>query len=276
MLEIGYIKVIPFAFEVVLSQYFDYEHIAHVHPRTLGEYRLVEASAERIVYDQIWPAGWNGRRKTSQVEQRFLPPDAIEFAFLEGLHRGIRVHTRLYDLGDRTRVEETYLLPMPNWGWLKPLIRPFIMQSIERIWKEDMDVGVCYGGWPGIQKRPVALPVPERPVLPLQGRHFLGRAADFPPGSARVFVLEGVEIVLFHRDGRYRAMENRCTHTGGPLSRGTVAGDAVICPWHGARFDGTTGRVLCGPAKRGLQTFSVLVEGENLVLLPQWEECATR
>jgi hypothetical protein len=42
-------KVIPYPFDTVLSQHFDYEHIAHVHPGTLGECRVVHAQGHRIV-----------------------------------------------------------------------------------------------------------------------------------------------------------------------------------------------------------------------------------
>jgi nitrite reductase/ring-hydroxylating ferredoxin subunit len=275
MLEIGYTKVIPFPFEIVLSQYFDYEHIAHVHPETLGEYRLVEVSTNRIVYDQIWPALWTGKRKTSRVEQRFSPPNAIEFEFIAGLHRGVKVQTFLHDQGDATRVEESYFLPLPNWDWLKPVIRPFMMQSIERIWKEDIDVGVCYGGWPGIEGRPASHTSLTAPASPLQRRHLLGKAADFPPGSRRLVVLEGNEIALFHQQDGFWAMENRCSHTGGPLMLGAMEGEAVVCPWHGAQFDRKTGSVLCGPARRALQTYTILVEEGNLILLSPPAECVT-
>jgi nitrite reductase/ring-hydroxylating ferredoxin subunit len=36
-----------------------------------------------------------------------------------------------------------------------------------------------------------------------------------------------------------------CPHLGGPLEEAAVEDGAVICPWHGYRFDCLTGR---GPA----------------------------
>ena len=37
---------------------------------------------------------------------------------------------------------------------------------------------------------------------------------------------------------------------GGPLSEGKLEEGALVCPWHGSRFDLETGRVLDGPATR--------------------------
>ena len=48
MLSVSYSKIIPCAYDVVLSQYFDYEHIQFVHPTTLGEYHLVETRGNVI------------------------------------------------------------------------------------------------------------------------------------------------------------------------------------------------------------------------------------
>ena len=48
VLEIPYVTIIPYPFAVVLDQYFDFEHVAHVHPTSLGEYVLVENTGKRI------------------------------------------------------------------------------------------------------------------------------------------------------------------------------------------------------------------------------------
>lgn len=69
-------------------------------------------------------------------------------------------------------------------------------------------------------------------------------AAEIPPGKARAVDAGGKRIALFNVDGTFHAIDDTCTHRGGPLSEGTVEGTEVTCPWHGAVFDVTSGTVL--------------------------------
>ena len=43
-------------------------------------------------------------------------------------------------------------------------------------------------------------------------------------------------------------MGARCSHMGGPLDQGWVLGGALVCPWHGSRYDLETGRPVSGPS----------------------------
>lgn len=158
MLRLNYRKSIPYPFEVVLGQYFDYEHIEFVHPDSLGEYRLVEQDGNTIVYEHIWPRRWGPlgvRRSRSLVRHDFLPSDEMWFTFTEGRHRGTKVHTRLEKQGGITLVDETYHIPyLPDWRWLGRIIRPAVLKAVNHVWDEDLEVEVCYGGWPGVPSNP--------------------------------------------------------------------------------------------------------------------------
>ena len=54
---------------------------------------------------------------------------------------------------------------------------------------------------------------------------------------------------------------------GGPLAEGKLEGNVVQCPWHGSRFDITTGKVLRPPAVREEPTYEVKVEDNNTILV---------
>ena len=87
---------------------------------------------------------------------------------------------------------------------------------------------------------------------------------DIAPGEARGVEARGKRIALFNVDGTFHAIDDTCTHRGGPLSEGTVEGTEVTCPWHGAVFDITSGTVLGAPAPRNVAHYDVRVSGEDI------------
>jgi len=90
--------------------------------------------------------------------------------------------------------------------------------------------------------------------------------ADVPPGTSRRAVVDGVEILLCNVGGTIYAIEDVCTHDGGPLDQGMLDGACVVCPRHGATFDVRTGDALTLPAVLPVATFEVDVrDGEIFV-----------
>lgn len=93
----------------------------------------------------------------------------------------------------------------------------------------------------------------------------VGTKAEFENLEAGKLVQAGGQsIALFKQNGNYYAIENTCTHRGGPLSEGMLAGNVVTCPWHGAEFDIKTGAVLSPPAPRAVKSFPVRVSGNDV------------
>ena len=84
------------------------------------------------------------------------------------------------------------------------------------------------------------------------------------PGQAVAFTLGGQRIALFNVEGTYYAIGDTCTHRGGPLSEGYIQGTKVTCPWHGADFDLKTGDALGPPAQKGVPSYKVVVEGDEI------------
>ena len=66
--------------------------------------------------------------------------------------------------------------------------------------------------------------------------------------------------------GRYYALDDRCSHRGGPLSEGTLEGGVVTCPWHFGKFDLETGEVKGPPPIEPLRTYEVRVESGNVLI----------
>ena len=70
----------------------------------------------------------------------------------------------------------------------------------------------------------------------------------------------GRTIFMLYRDGeQVYGLDNRCSHRGGPLHRGTVEGGIATCPWHFSGFALEDGSITCGPATAPQPAFDVRV-----------------
>ena len=87
---------------------------------------------------------------------------------------------------------------------------------------------------------------------------------ELPPGAKKLVDLDGRAIALFNVDGEYFAIDDICTHDGGPLAEGELDGAEIRCPRHGARFDVRTGRALCFPAIEPVDTHAIEVRGDDI------------
>jgi nitrite reductase/ring-hydroxylating ferredoxin subunit len=92
----------------------------------------------------------------------------------------------------------------------------------------------------------------------------VAKVSEVPKGQGKLVEVSGKRIALFNVDGSVYAIDDTCTHLGGPLSDGTLEGETVTCPWHGATFDVTTGKVLSLPAPQSVQRYSVRIDGSDV------------
>lgn len=88
---------------------------------------------------------------------------------------------------------------------------------------------------------------------------------EIPPGSSKLVEVDMVRVALFNLNGDVYAIEDVCTHDGGPLVEGRVVdGCEVQCPRHGARFDIRTGAAVRFPAFEPTKTYTVRVDGRDV------------
>src|SRR5215213_2745080 len=77
------------------------------------------------------------------------------------------------------------------------------------------------------------------------------------------------KILLARVDGKFHAVGAHCPHYGAPLAEGILNGERIICPWHHACFNVTTGDLLEPPAFDALPCYQVRIENEQVfVMLP--------
>jgi 3-phenylpropionate/trans-cinnamate dioxygenase ferredoxin subunit len=89
----------------------------------------------------------------------------------------------------------------------------------------------------------------------------VGPAEELPPGEMRIVTAGPVSVGVYNLDGRYYAIEDRCSHDDGPLCEGEFDPETgvVICPRHGAEFDIRSGGALTLPAYESVTTYPVRV-----------------
>ncbi len=90
---------------------------------------------------------------------------------------------------------------------------------------------------------------------------------DIPLGKMKSFEVQHVRVVICHMDDGFYALADECTHDGAPISTGSVRGNDVVCPRHGAKFDVRSGAVTAPPAIVALDTFEVKVDGNEIYVL---------
>jgi nitrite reductase/ring-hydroxylating ferredoxin subunit len=72
----------------------------------------------------------------------------------------------------------------------------------------------------------------------------VGPASELLPGVVRA----AGRYAVGNADGELFAVTRRCRHLGADLAGGSIDEDAcLVCPWHGAKYDVTTGRMTRGP-----------------------------
>ena len=102
-----------------------------------------------------------------------------------------------------------------------------------------------------------------------------------PPGGNKVVGVDGRDIVVFHVNGEFFALLNRCPHEGAPLDKAACVarltspepgvyqrsrvGELLRCAWHGWEFDMRTGQSWFDPKRVKVRTYPVVIEdGETL------------
>jgi nitrite reductase/ring-hydroxylating ferredoxin subunit len=97
--------------------------------------------------------------------------------------------------------------------------------------------------------------------------HRLVGAAALSAGELRRVSVGQRELVLVNDGETYFLLDGRCTHKPEALlAEGLLFRGAIICPWHGYRYDVRTGRNVHPGGARALGCVPVRIEGSDLLL----------
>ena len=92
----------------------------------------------------------------------------------------------------------------------------------------------------------------------------VAKASEISIGQLKPVEVKGKRLLICHTEIGFYAVDDTCTHDDGPLADGWLEGNAIECPRHGARFDVTSGEVLCLPAAVPIKSYPVKVEGDEV------------
>jgi nitrite reductase/ring-hydroxylating ferredoxin subunit len=97
-------------------------------------------------------------------------------------------------------------------------------------------------------------------------RVFVAKTSDIPEGKMIHITISGKkDILVANVGGSYYATSNICSHEKAKLHEGELNGKELTCPWHGAKWDVTSGKMTLFPQKlRSLRSFKVSVENCNV------------
>ena len=88
------------------------------------------------------------------------------------------------------------------------------------------------------------------------------KSLDLKNGQKQEAEVEGIEegkVLLVKYKDKVHALGSKCTHYGAPLAKGVIGEHGrIVCPWHGACFQVTTGDVEDAPALDPLAKFEVV------------------
>jgi 3-phenylpropionate/trans-cinnamate dioxygenase ferredoxin subunit len=91
--------------------------------------------------------------------------------------------------------------------------------------------------------------------------------AEIPVNGTKLVEVDDVRVALFNLNGELYAIEDICTHDGGPLVEGEIVNDCQVeCPRHGARFDIRTGAAVSFPAFQPTTTYEVRLDGNDVLI----------
>lgn len=97
----------------------------------------------------------------------------------------------------------------------------------------------------------------------------LGPADALKEPPVREIMAGRLRIALSYKDGEFGAVSGICNHVGGPLGKGTLDGEYLVCPWHHYKFHRCTGAGEPGFEADRVPQFALKIDGGRLLLNPK-------
>jgi len=239
-----YERTVRASLERVIENVLDWEHLPWLHARAFASIEKLDAGA--------W--GWRARLGgagggADSVIELLLDPEARRYVVRTGGEPGVAPASEIWtslepgadadsDAEDATRVRVEFRVRPLDEEVLAAVGRIYV-DLYTMLWDEDEEM-MCERSE---RLREQASPPPDSPVD-------LGTADELRARLPIDVVFGGRRFRVVERGGRFVARAAVCPHMLGPLFPADGDDATLECPWHGYRFDATSGRSCDG---RGLR-----------------------
>lgn len=126
-------------------------------------------------------------------------------------------------------------------------------------------LAACSSGGDGMTGEPVESPTAndQEAAAGAAPAGALVAIADVPVGGG-VVIADPPIVVVQPTDGAILGYTAICPHQGCLVSE--VVDNEILCPCHGSLFSAQDGSVIAGPARQGLASADVQIDGDSVVL----------
>ena len=90
--------------------------------------------------------------------------------------------------------------------------------------------------------------------------------ADVEDGQLMRVEVNDTPVVLTRHKGDLHALSATCAHAGGPLHKGRIEDDCIVCPWHQSKFRISDGTPQRGPAGAAQPVWQVRAEDGRIAI----------
>jgi nitrite reductase/ring-hydroxylating ferredoxin subunit/multimeric flavodoxin WrbA len=97
----------------------------------------------------------------------------------------------------------------------------------------------------------------------------VGAVDELREREVQQIVVGNTRIALSYKDGVFGAIHGACNHAGGPLGKGTLEGDYIVCPWHQWKFHRVGGEGERGFEEDVVPAYRVKVRAGRVLVSPK-------
>lgn len=94
----------------------------------------------------------------------------------------------------------------------------------------------------------------------------IGKIDDLKDQELQEIIIEDTKIALSYNEGEFGAVSGQCNHVGGPLGKGRLEGNYIVCPWHNWTYDRISGLGHPGAEESCIPRYEIRIRDRNLYI----------